>query len=172
MTADALAQHINALAPQDAHQLLFDCCACSQWADSLLQSRPFDSDERLLECADRIWKSLDESAWREAFTHHPRIGDQAPKPDQSQASGELSKSEQSGMAAASEETRAEFVRLNEEYESRFGFVFLICASGKSAQEMLDTLRSRLNRDPESELAEAAEQQRLITRLRLTKLAQP
>ncbi len=127
-------------------------------------ARPFGSADSLADAADRIWRGLSKDDWLEAFSGHPAIG--------SDGAHGWARQEQSGTRGASPETLAELARLNREYAERFGHVFLICATGRSAAEMLALGQQRLENDPETELAIAAEEQRKITRLRLKKLLSP
>jgi OHCU decarboxylase len=122
-------------------------------------ARPFASRDELSAKADAIWAGLTRVDWLEAFAAHPRIG-------QSAEPGSWSASEQAGVTDASQSL---FVDRNRDYEARFGHIFIVCASGKSAAEMLDILERRMNNTPDDELREASEQQRQITRLRLDKL---
>ena len=125
-------------------------------------SRPFRSADSVAETADATWQALSHDDWREAFAAHPAIGT---KIDLSP----FSREEQAGARGADSETVSELAALNREYADRFGHVFLVCATGKTAAEMLAIGRKRLGNDPETELAIAAEEQRKITRLRLEKL---
>jgi OHCU decarboxylase len=149
-------------------------------------ARPFGSAESLGEAADRTWRGLSKDDWLEAFSAHPPIGVAGtgplrglhPPPNSSTAKAGSGQSrawslrEQSGTRGATTETLAELALLNREYAERFGHVFLVCATGKSAAEILALGRQRLHNDPETELAIAAEEQRKITRLRLEKLLSP
>lgn len=127
----------------------------------MVAARPFESAGAVFDASDRIWRSLGRDDWLEAFAAHPRIGARA-------ATG-WSAREQAGVAAAGEPTRARLVDANREYDRRFGHVFIVCATGKTADEMLALLQARLGNDRATELAIAAEEQRKITRLRLEKL---
>lgn len=131
--------------------------------------RPFNSLEDLLAKADSVWRSLSEADWLEAFRAHPKIGEQKAAAAQSEQARNWAKREQSGIESAAAETRAALAKGNQEYEKRFGFIFIVCATGKSSEEMLAILKRRLQNDPETELPVAAEEQRKITRLRLEKL---
>jgi OHCU decarboxylase len=126
--------------------------------------RPFADRDGLLAAADSVWFSLGREDWLEAFGHHPRIGER--NIGRFGAGAATASKEQSGMASASEAERVEFAAGNEAYEKKFGHVFLIFASGKSAGEMLEQLRRRLGNDAGQEMANAAREQSLITRLRL------
>lgn len=123
------------------------------------RSCPFAGEEQLFASADQIWRELSEEDWLEAFAAHPRIG--------ARASGQAA-AEQAGTSGASAETLAALSRANQEYEERFGYIFIVCAAGRSAEEMLDLCRRRLHNDFSEELKMAAEEQRKITRLRLEK----
>jgi len=115
----------------------------------------------LFNAADEIWKSLDRPDWLEAFAHHPRIGEQT--------SNSVAALEQSGVKSADDDIRAQLAQVNRDYEQSFGYIYIVCATGKSAEEMLAIARDRLNNDPSTELQVAAEEQRKITQLRLAKL---
>jgi OHCU decarboxylase len=133
-------------------------------------ARPFGSGESLAETADRTWRGLSKDDWLEAFSAHPMIGGSVP-PDSDRANA-WARQEQSGTRGADPGKLAELALLNRDYAERFGHVFLVCATGKSAAEILALGRQRLHNDPETELAIAAEEQRKITRLRLEKLLSP
>ena len=162
-----IANYLNALAPEDAHAALLKCCASLKWATAMVNARPFATDVALLEEADRIWFSLDQQDWLEAFAGHPRIGDRAKAENASTA--KWSSQEQAGMGGASDTLASALSEGNRAYEARFGYVFLICATGRRAQDMLSSLHERLHNTPEQEMRNAGEQQALITRLRLAKL---
>ncbi len=129
----------------------------------MIAARPFSDDRAVIEAAERTWRALDRADRLEAFAAHPRIGDRDVRERWSRA-------EQSGVASASDDVLAELAASNAEYERRFGHVFLICASGLTAEEMLRALRSRLENEPEVELEVASAEQAKITRLRLERLA--
>jgi len=127
----------------------------------MIERRSFGSRDAVCNAADEIWKSLDPSDWLEAFAHHPRIGEQT--------NNSVAAREQSGVKSADADIRTQLAQINRDYEQRFGYIYIVCATGKSAEEMLATARNRLNNDPATELAVAAEEQRKITQLRLAKL---
>jgi 2-oxo-4-hydroxy-4-carboxy-5-ureidoimidazoline decarboxylase len=133
----------------------------------MLARRPFASQAALLHAARDEWFALDEADWLEAFSHHPRIGDRASLEARFPATHDLSSKEQSSVAAARAEVIEGLARDNETYFDRFGFIFIVCATGKSAEEMLKLLRDRLNNDRATELRIAAEEQAKITALRLS-----
>jgi OHCU decarboxylase len=132
-------------------------------------ARPFGSARALLEASEAASSRVDRHGWLEAFRHHPRIGERSAERSQSPSASQSSAREQAGMDAAAAGDREAFVQANREYEARFGHVFVVCASGKGAREMLEALRARMTNDPETELRVAAEEQKKITRLRLERL---
>jgi OHCU decarboxylase len=134
----------------------------------MVASRPVDDFDRLSEIADRNWHIMEELDWMEAFACHPRIGERKAT-NASVQSREWSQHEQSSTASASDDVLAEIAAGNRAYEDRFGFTYIVCATGKSAEEMLLILRARLNNNRDEELREAAEQQRQIMQIRLRKL---
>jgi len=154
---------LDALAPEDARTELLACCGCTTWASRMVASRPFGSLEELKAKALLAAKGLEEADWLEAFAAHPRIGEK-----KSDARG-WSRQEQSRVADASRATLDALVEANGEYEAKFGFTYIVCATGKSADEMLAIARDRLGGDRAREISRAAEEQRKITDLRLEKL---
>ncbi|HVY47970.1 MAG TPA: 2-oxo-4-hydroxy-4-carboxy-5-ureidoimidazoline decarboxylase, partial [Minicystis sp.] len=160
---------LDALVPEEAARELSACCGSTAWATRMAASRPFGSLEAMLARADVIYRELDEAALREAFAAHPRIGEKKAERDAGAASRGFSEQEQSSAARAAPETLAALAAMNREYEAKFGHVFLICATGKSADEILAALRARIGGTPGEELAAAAEEQRKITLLRLEKM---
>jgi 2-oxo-4-hydroxy-4-carboxy-5-ureidoimidazoline decarboxylase len=159
----------DALPEHEAAPLLESCCGSHEWVQGMLARRPFGTLRRVLEAADDVWWSLDTDAWREAFDHHPRIGERSATATQSDAARAWSADEQRGASGAAAGTRQALAEGNREYERRFGHIYLVCATGKSAEEMLVILASRLSNDPATELRVAAGEQAKITRLRLEKL---
>jgi OHCU decarboxylase len=156
----------NALPETEAAELILPCCGSTRWARDLAQQRPFASAPALLAASDRVWASIEPADWDEAFRTHPRIGERNTAETATPQSAAWSRQEQDGVDAQDAKTLDGLARLNAEYEARFGRVFLVCATGKSAAEMLAILRERLGRDEAAELREAGEQQRQITQLRL------
>ena len=155
---------LNAKTAEVFEERVLACCGSRAWATGLESARPFATFDALLQTADDVWEGLSAEDRREAFAAHPRIGERG--------GSAWARGEQAGAAAASDETLRALETGNREYEERFGHVFLINATGRSAEEMLAALRERLRGDPETELAEASEQQRQITRIRLEKLVRP
>ena len=157
---------LNSLTDEDATKELLQCCGSKRWASATATGRPYDTLEILLSTSNDIWWSLDRSDWLEAFRSHPKIGEKKAADKVSTQSQQWSGEEQSGIDEASHDTLA---ALNEAYEQKFGFIFIICATGKTSDEMLTALRERLQHDPETELPIAATEQGKITELRLKKL---
>jgi len=159
-------QQWNGLDAETAAAAILPCNGSQAWAEKLAALRPFDTAFDLTCTADIVWRSLPEADWQQAFDSHPRIGEHKAKTATAQ-SLTWSASEQSA-AQLTADTEAELTAANREYEARFGRIFIVCASGKTAAEMLAILRARLANDAKTELREAAEQQRQITQLRLRK----
>ncbi len=158
-----LAALLDRLPESGAREALLRCCGSRRWAERMIAARPFSDDRAVIDAADQAWRALDRADRMEAFAAHPRIGDRDVRERWSRA-------EQSGVGSASDAVLAELEAGNTEYEKRFGHVFLICASGLSAEEMLRALRGRLENEPEVELEIASAEQAKITRLRLERLA--
>ena len=164
----SLAQ-FNRLPRQRAMRVLLDCCGSKKWAQQMAARRPFASESEFAGAADNIWSALAREDWLEAFLHHPPIGETRAKAKQSATANRWSAKEQSLAQKAAPEVLEALAVQNRAYSEKFGYVFLICATGKSSEEILHVLRQRLPNDPGAELRVAAEEQRKITRLRLEKL---
>lgn len=145
------------------------CCGSQRWAAAMSAARPFANLDELLTKADRIWWSLNEEDWLEAFRAHPRIGEKKAAKAQSEEARNWSAQEQSEVTNAASDTMTAIAAGNQDYERRFGFIFIVCATGKSSGEMLTILRGRLQNDAATEIRIATEEQQKITRLRLEKL---
>jgi len=157
---------LNSLTDEEATKELLQCCGSKRWASATATARPYDTLDLLLSTANDIWWSLDRSDWLEAFRSHPKIGEKKAADKVSAQSQQWSRQEQSGVDEASHDTLA---ALNEAYEQKFGFIFIICATGKTSDEILTALRERLQHDLDAELPIAAAEQSQITELRLKKL---
>ena len=153
---------LNGLAFDEARSLLARCCGSSRWVEGMLQRRPFASTAVLYADAEAVWGTLTEADFLEAFAHHPRIG--------ARAGDQWARQEQARVDEADAETERELRAGNEQYLRRFGYIFIVCATGRSPTEMLSALQARLGNDPGDELAVAAGEQARITRLRLEKLS--
>lgn len=150
----------------DARRHLAACCGSSRWVDRMLARRPFSSRIALLTAAREEWFGLDPRDWQEAFAQHPRIGDRDALAARFPATHALSAREQAGVDQAPAPVLDALAAANTAYEERFGHTFIVCATGKSAEEMLALLRARLQNEPERELRVAAEEQAKITAIRL------
>lgn len=158
----------NELPQEDATREVLPCCGSETWAARMVSKRPLREEVALLGASDDIWRSLAEEDWLEAFRSHPRIGEtRAEKPLDAQVSA-WSSQEQKTAAAADEAIKTALKWGNREYEQKFGRIFIVCATGKSAGEILEILRRRLHNDEATELQQAAEEQRQIMQIRLKK----
>lgn len=162
-------ERLNALSEGEAEAEFLKCCGSERWARRLARERPFDDLPALLARADAIWWALDTQDWLEAFSHHPKIGEKESAREQAEVARQWSVEEQSGTDVAAAETKLELAAANREYERKFGYIYIVCATGKTADEMLSILKERLRNDAGRELRVAAEEQRRITHLRLQKL---
>ena len=162
---------LDASPPSEARELLNRCCGARRWVEGMLQRLPFGSTAALLCAADQVWAELGREDYLEAFSHHPRIGeDLGALRRRFQNTSQLSAAEQAGVSEGNEATLNRLRELNVAYAERFGYIFIVCATGKSAQQMLELLEARLHNSPARELAVAAVEQAKITRLRLENLA--
>ena len=168
-TASKGLERFNRMSRRQLQRELLDCFGSREWAKRMAARRPFTSAERVYSAAEELWRSLGAEHWLEAFHYHPRIGERRAKAKQSRKSRNWSAEEQSGMDRAPAETLGELEHLNRDYEARFGFIFIICASGKTPEQILQALRQRLGNERETEIRIAAEEQRKITRFRLERL---
>ncbi|HWY06605.1 MAG TPA: allantoicase [Candidatus Acidoferrales bacterium] len=165
-------ERFNHLPRQRALRTLLDCCGSKKWAQQMAARRPFAGEAEFFEAAEKMWSALAREDWLEAFQHHPPIGETRAKAKQSATASRWSTKEQSAAQAAAPGVSEALAAQNRAYTEKFGYVFLICATGKSSDEILDGVRHRLPNDPDTELRAAAEEQRKITRLRLEKLLEP
>jgi OHCU decarboxylase len=160
----------NSAQKDEAIASLLSCCAATRWAEALIAQRPFETEEALFSNADKVWSTMQQDDWMQAFRAHPRIGERKVEHATAQ-SKQWSGQEQSSVEQAEARTLAELASGNARYEELFGFTYIVCATGKSAAEMLAILNRRLASDRNTELREAAEQQRQITQIRLRKWLQ-
>ena len=167
--ADDRLDSLNGLDQDAAVAALMRCCGSARWSQRMAAARPFTSWTHVHGMAEWIWWQLEDSDWKEAFTHHPRIGTDTKKLAEKFAeTASWSGDEQAGMAAADEELIAALAAGNASYEDRFGFIFIVCASGLTAAEMKARLEQRMPHSPENEIRIAAAEQARITALRLNK----
>ena len=160
---------LNSLPREQAEAEFLKCCGSRRWAAKMTAERPFENVEEMVTAADRIWWALESNDWLEAFDSHPRIGETKAAAPVARESLSWSESEQSGTRGSTQRTMEELAELNPMYQEKFGFIYIVCATGKSAEEMLALLRDRLDNDPATELRNAATEQAKITTLRLNKL---
>ena len=165
MTIEAL----NALTPSEANEQFKLCCGASNWVEKMNQNRPFQDGNEVYKKAASIWFSLSSNDWLEAFTHHPKIGDFDSLRKKFHNTKSISKNEQSGLNDAEKSILKDLAESNQLYEDRFGFIFIVCAAGKSADEMLALIKIRLKNNMDTEMLNAANEQNKITQLRLKKL---
>jgi 2-oxo-4-hydroxy-4-carboxy-5-ureidoimidazoline decarboxylase len=159
----------NALAPAARAEALATCCGAAAWVAALNGQFPFASAGALYEAAERTWHNLTEADWREAFAHHPKIGDVGALREKFASTAAWAAGEQGAVRQASQETLEALAAGNAAYEQKFGYIFIVCATGKSAAEMLALLQARLPHAPSREIHVAMAEQAKITRLRLEKL---
>jgi 2-oxo-4-hydroxy-4-carboxy-5-ureidoimidazoline decarboxylase len=160
-------QDLNSMDQRELRELMFQCCGSKEWSKMMLIHFPAEDLVDLLESAEEVWSECSEEDWKEAFSHHPRIGDLDEV--RKKYSTSPAANEQSAVAGAPEETLAALAAANAEYEKKFGYIFIVCATGKSAEEMLGLIHARMQHNPATELKVAADEQAKITRLRLEKL---
>ncbi len=165
MTLDQL----NRLSEVDAAVAFEQCCAAQRWVERMVIDRPFESLAEMLEISDRIWEECDVDDYLEAFQGHPRIGDVESLAKKYANTKGWAGGEQKGVEGADREVLERLAKGNVDYEAKFGHIFIVCATGKSAAEMLALLEARMPNDPKTELMVAAEEQNKITRIRLKKL---
>jgi 2-oxo-4-hydroxy-4-carboxy-5-ureidoimidazoline decarboxylase len=159
-------QRVDSATEDEARTFLATCCGSTRWVEEMLRRRPFGSNHQLRAAARDVWFALAPDDWREAFRHHPKIGDRDALRARFPSTADLSAQEQRGVAAASDATLDALAEGNRAYEQKFGFIFIVCATGKTADEMLALLQARLSNDPQDELLTAAAEQAKITELRL------
>jgi len=160
---------LNTMSEPQAVKALTECCGSARWVAGMIARRPFASRKELDAAADEIWLSLGRKDWLEAFAAHPKIGERSAPLRRAGRAGSWAAREQRSVERATRDVRNALEAVNFEYEERFGYIYIVCATGKTAEEMLALARERLLNDPADELKIAGEEQRKITRLRLDKL---
>jgi 2-oxo-4-hydroxy-4-carboxy-5-ureidoimidazoline decarboxylase len=163
-------RRIDSAPSADAAHMLRSCCGAARWVDGMMARRPFGSQDALLAAARDVWSGLSADDWREAFAHHPRIGDRDALARRFPDTHDRSAREQSGVDGASRDVLDALVSANDEYVDRFGYIFIVRAAGRTADQMLAILRQRLQNDPETEIRIAAAEQLQITLRRLCSAA--
>ncbi|MDA7956203.1 MAG: 2-oxo-4-hydroxy-4-carboxy-5-ureidoimidazoline decarboxylase [Gammaproteobacteria bacterium] len=165
-------EQFNQLGEGEAREWMLGCCGSARWAGRMAESRPFASQAVLADTADAHWREMESGDFLEAFRAHPKIGDpnsakHKPAGAKAEAAARATAArEQAGVNHASADVLESLARGNREYEEKFGFIFIVCASGKSAAEMLELLQARIGNARDAEIANAAEEQRKITQIRL------
>ena len=160
---------INGFTEEEARDAFLKCCGSESWAGSMTEARPFANDDDLLKQVDRSFMHLSKEDWLEAFAAHPKIGDIESLKKKFGNTKDWAEGEQSGVNGTAEAVLEKLALGNKTYEDRFGYIFIVCATGKSAEEMLTILEGRIDNQPEKEFAIAAEEQKKITQIRLAKL---
>jgi len=162
-------QRLDRASPDEARALLFNCCGSTRWVALMVALRPFGGRDRLLGAAQDAWHAVSVDDWKEAFSHHPKIGDRDMLQAKFALTRHFSEAEQAGVSGASDDVLEALADANRAYEAKFGYVFIVCATGRTAAEMLALLRHRLANDPVTEIQIAATEQARITALRLQAL---
>ncbi len=163
---------LNKLNSKELKKIFFTCCGSEEFAKSLAEAAPFKNEDDLTNKADKIWHALSQEECLKAFSHHPPIGEDLDSLRQKyKGTSTFTIGEQKGIAGASDETLEKLGKLNQDYLKKFTFVFLICATGKSADQILDILKVRIQNSIAQEIKNAKEEQALITKIRLKKILQ-
>jgi 2-oxo-4-hydroxy-4-carboxy-5-ureidoimidazoline decarboxylase len=157
------------LALNKQRELLLQCCGSSSWVNKMLTIFPVNDLDEVFNQANLKWHQCNQQDWLEAFEHHPKIGDINSLKEKFAHTGKWASDEQSGVNTANDKVLDDLAKGNNAYEKKFGYIFIVCATGKSAAEMLSILEARLPNDPADELKIAAEEQNKITKIRLQKL---
>lgn len=157
------------LSIEEKRKLLFQCCGSAAWVDRMLAAMPVEDLVDLDEIAEDSWYQCEEADWKEAFKQHPKIGDVKTLREKFPSTADMAGEEQAGVAGASEQTLLALAEENKKYEKKFGYIFIVSATGRSANEILGILAERLQNDPGEEIQVAMEEQNRITRIRLEKI---
>ena len=160
---------LNILSMDQLRAALLKCCGSPAWVDKMLPFFPADDLVELLEDAEEQWWKCSEEDWKEAFAQHPPIGDREALEKKFASTAAWAASEQGGINSASQQVLEAFEEANRKYKEKFGYIFIVCATGRSADEMLGMLQMRLQNSPEVEIEIAADEQNKITKLRIEKL---
>jgi len=161
-------KQLNELSQQQAQQTFINCCSSQRWVEKMVSARPFESIASLQNVADDNWTNLSEEDFLQAFEGHPKIGDINSLKQKYASTQSIASGEQSLVADASETVIKELSQCNQDYREKFGFIFIVCATGKSADQMLDLLKQRLPNSRAIEIQNAAEEQRKIFQIRIKK----
>ncbi|NQZ87917.1 MAG: 2-oxo-4-hydroxy-4-carboxy-5-ureidoimidazoline decarboxylase [Saccharospirillaceae bacterium] len=160
---------LNALKPEAAHLAFIQCCTANTWVERMVNAMPFSSVETLVSQADINWQGLTQADYLQAFEGHPKIGDVSSLREKYRSTEKIAAGEQSGVNTATEATLSQLKQMNDDYQERFGFIFIVCATGKTASQMLEILVKRFVNDRSEEIINAAEEQRKILQIRIEKM---
>jgi 2-oxo-4-hydroxy-4-carboxy-5-ureidoimidazoline decarboxylase len=160
---------LNSLPPAALKEALAKCCGATAWVAQMAAAFPVKDKQQLLDEAERTWFACSESDWREAFTHHPKIGDISSLKEKFASTSQWAEGEQSSVRHTSEQVLQALAEGNTQYEQKFGYIFIVCATGKRAEEMLALLEARIHNAPADEIKIAMGEQNKITKIRLEKL---
>ncbi|MDB5191737.1 MAG: uraD [Segetibacter sp.] len=160
---------LNNLSEPALKEELAKCCGSKNWVNKIAASFPFTNVDELFAKAEQAWYECSEQDWLEAFTHHPKIGDANSLKEKFASTSHLASTEQAGVNSASDTIISELAEYNKKYEEKFGYIFIVCATGKSAGDMLHLLKQRYKNDPATEIKIAMKEQNYITKIRLKKL---
>ena len=163
-----IVEDLNQLSVAEAKHTFMQCCTSSTWVNKMVAARPFSSALAIKTAADDAWQGLTEQDYFEAFEGHPKIGDVSSLRAKYANTKELAGNEQGLVKEANDEVLEVLSQGNTDYEAKFGFIFIVCATGKSAKQMSDLLQARLPNNKAQELVNAAEEQRKIFQLRIDK----
>lgn len=169
VNANSKLEILNTASTEEAEDALARCCGSTEWVAKMLERRPFHSVDELFSAADDIWFKLAAGDWLEAFSHHPRIGDVDSLRAKFASTASWCENEQKGVSQATEDVLHQLAALNDDYFEKYGFIFIVCATGKTAEQMLEILQGRMANNKDDELKVAAGEQAKITRIRLEKL---
>ena len=160
---------LNALKSEAAHLAFLQCCTANAWAERMVNAMPFSSVENLVSQADINWQDLTQADYLQAFEGHPKIGDVSSLREKYRSTEKIAAGEQSGVNTATETTLSHLKQLNDDYQEKFGFIFIVCATGKTASQMLEILCQRIVNEKSEEIINAAEEQRKILQIRIEKM---
>lgn len=160
---------LNNQTPAQASHTFMQCCTSSKWVSAMVEARPFNDIFEIVKQADLVWENLKEADYLSAFEGHPKIGDVKSLRAKYANTKALASNEQSSVKEATDEVLTVLAQGNADYEKKFGFIFIVCATGKSAKQMSDLLQARLLNDKSTEVINAAEEQRKIFQLRINKV---
>ena len=160
---------LNNLPEQQAYKVLESCCVAPRWVERMVAARPVDSIQDIYDTAEQIWQQLEEADFLAAFEGHPQIGDVSTLREKFANTADKAGHEQAGMQVANDQVLEKMMSLNKAYLDKFGFIFIVCATGKSAEQMLALIEQRFDNDKTTELTIAAKEQAKITKIRLEKL---